>query len=505
MRALRALSSKAKAFASFRHSRHGPFITRPKIPDGLFAANRHSHPDIELSRLRGFVRTCVDWEWFLLLVIAPLLFFAGPTVIPLLAVVPGLWVCRKLASGRLIPKTSLNPAILTLAITLLVSLIFTYERSTSAEAAAGLVLSIGVYFAVVHQSSTPRRWAVALVAYLTGGTVLAAIAPLGTEWLYKVELFAPITRSLPPRLYQFMGPEGTFHPNIVAGTLLWILPVMLGVAVQSLTARRISAPRQNYRRETIGGLLSMVALLIVMSVFVLLQSRGAYMGFLLSLTAIGAVAAHYWGGMKPASILGLLTLGLALAGVVGFLSFGGVAMMAAGNLLDVPAHFVSALKGYSGIPTRLELWSRVIMAVKDHPLTGLGIGAFQPAVWRLYPLQTISREINFVHPHNHLLSAAVDLGIPGLVAYVWIWVQTVRMLFRTWRTASTNWTKILVLGFSGSLLAYFIYGMTDAIALGTKPGVVWWYMLGLIAALHNGVTQEKGWEQGLLSGDPRVA
>ena len=449
--------------------------------------------------LRKFVSFCSAWEWFLLILIAPLIFFAGPNAIPLLALVPGLWICRKLSSGRLIPRTSLDLPILVLAIALTASLIFTYDMSRSAEAAAGLVLSIGVYFAVVHQSSTPRGWTLALVAYLAGGTALAAIALFGTEWLYKVELFAPITRSLPPRIYQLIGPEGTFHPNIVAGTLLWILPVLLGVTVQRFTDSAVAGLRQNRRGEKIGTLLLVLALLMVFSVFVLLQSRGAYIGFLLSLAGVGAVAAHNWGGVKPVSVLGLLTAGVALAGLVGFLTFGGYPALAEGKLLDVPARFVSALRGYSGIPTRLELWSHALMSVRDHPLTGLGIGAFQPAVWRLYPLELIPREIDFVHPHNHLLSAAVDLGIPGLAAYVWIWVMTALLLSKTWRMARTNWTKILVLGFGGSLLAYFIYGMTDAIALGTKPGVVWWYMLGLVVALYQGVAHENGWEQELQS------
>ena len=462
-------------------------------------AMQGNHKNAGPSMLRAIVNRCAGWEWLLLLAVAPLIFFAGSNAIPLLVAIPALWICRKLSSGRLIPRTPLDLPILVLAIALLASLILTYDMSRSAEAAAGLVLSISVYFAVVYQSSTPRRWTLALMAYLAGGTALAAIAPFGTEWLYKGELFAPITRSLPPRLYQIIGPEGTFHPNIVAGTLLWILPVVLGVVVLSFSARRTAASRRNRLGETIGRWLSMVALLILVSVFILLQSRGAYNGLILSLAAVAAVAAHHWGGMKLAPILGLLILGVAIAGMVGFLTFGGYAALSEESPLDIPARFVSALKGYGGIPIRLEYWSHALMAVRDHPLTGLGIGAFQPAIWQLYPLQTIPRELNFVHPHNHLLSAAVDLGIPGLMAYVWVWVVIALMLFRTWRISSTNWTKILVLGFGGSLLAYFIYGMTDAIALGTKPGVVWWYMLGLIVALYKGVAHKEGWEKDLPS------
>ena len=41
----------------------------------------------------------------------------------------------------------------------------------------------------------------------------------------------------------------------------------------------------------------------------------------------------------------------------------------------------------------------------------------------------------------------------------------------------------LGLGIVGSLVAFHVYGMTDAIALGTKPGVAFWMILALSAAL----------------------
>ena len=35
----------------------------------------------------------------------------------------------------------------------------------------------------------------------------------------------------------------------------------------------------------------------------------------------------------------------------------------------------------------------------------------------------------------------------------------------------------------GALLAHLVYGLTDAVALGAKPGLVFWLVLGLIAGL----------------------
>jgi len=34
------------------------------------------------------------------------------------------------------------------------------------------------------------------------------------------------------------------------------------------------------------------------------------------------------------------------------------------------------------------------------------------------------------------------------------------------------------------LLAHLLYGLTDAVALGAKPGVLFWMLLGLIAGLR---------------------
>ena len=42
----------------------------------------------------------------------------------------------------------------------------------------------------------------------------------------------------------------------------------------------------------------------------------------------------------------------------------------------------------------------------------------------------------------------------------------------------------LVIGLGGGLLAHLVYGLTDAVALGAKPGLLFWMLLGLIAALY---------------------
>jgi hypothetical protein len=45
-------------------------------------------------------------------------------------------------------------------------------------------------------------------------------------------------------------------------------------------------------------------------------------------------------------------------------------------------------------------------------------------------------------------------------------------------------SKLLALGLGGGLLAHFLYGLLDAVSLGSKPGFLFWMLLGLVAGYH---------------------
>jgi hypothetical protein len=47
-----------------------------------------------------------------------------------------------------------------------------------------------------------------------------------------------------------------------------------------------------------------------------------------------------------------------------------------------------------------------------------------------------------------------------------------------------NVQRLTVLGLGGGLFAHLLYGLTDAIALGAKPGLLFWMLLGLITGLY---------------------
>jgi uncharacterized membrane protein YeaQ/YmgE (transglycosylase-associated protein family) len=40
----------------------------------------------------------------------------------------------------------------------------------------------------------------------------------------------------------------------------------------------------------------------------------------------------------------------------------------------------------------------------------------------------------------------------------------------------------LAAGSACGLLAYYVFGLTDAIGLGEKPGIIYWMLLGVVGA-----------------------
>ena len=141
---------------------------------------------------------------------------------------------------------------------------------------------------------------------------------------------------------------------------------------------------------------------------------------------------------------------------------------------------------------RPEIWLRAVSAIQDFPWTGIGLGLFEPVIPQLYPYFVLADGIE--HAHNLFLQVGVDMGIPGLVAYLAIIFCTVaalaRPLQRPWRRTvqdqtsqserrrqSRNWA--LAAGTLASLAAMGVHGLVDAVTWGTKLAFLPWLLFAL--------------------------
>jgi putative inorganic carbon (HCO3(-)) transporter len=114
--------------------------------------------------------------------------------------------------------------------------------------------------------------------------------------------------------------------------------------------------------------------------------------------------------------------------------------------------------------------------ISDFPITGIGMNGFRRVMPVMYPALLTRPDVDVAHAHNHLLQVALDIGLPGLIAYLALWCGTAALLISVYPNSR------VISGLAAGMVAYFAFGTSDAIALGAKVGIFFWVALGIIVA-----------------------
>ena len=342
-----------------------------------------------------------------------------------------------------------------------------------------------LFFTVVRYASTRASWNAALLGFIGLGAGVALLGLVGAQWFTtKLTGLNALTARLPSLVSGLPGAEAGIHPNILAGSLLWLLPPAIFGAL-ALVRRPdwfVSDHGSSGRKSwlvPVGTIAVAGAAVLMAGVLALAQSRGAYLAAALTVLVLGLVMLPAR-GRRLVLIFGslVLVIGLWWANQTGWDRL--LADMA--NALPVGDNALST----GTFTERVEIWSRAQWAIRDAPVTGLGMDTFRVALPLLYPLLSYNPANPITHAHNELLQAALDLGLPGLAAFLALNLGAFAMLGRMLQ--ETGAVRLLALGLGGGLLAHFLFGLIDATALGGRPGVIFWVLLGLIASLYQQVT-----------------
>lgn len=395
------------------------------------------------------------YELLIVALIAPILAFP-PLNKPLLWIalaLPALWLFIGL------PRTKLNGSLLLLLIAIGVSLFATFDIFFSAPKALGVILGVAVFFALVRRFDDDRTVAVALDLFVLAGAVLAAVGLLGTNWLGKMPVLAKATAHLPMLIRGVPGQSEGFQPNAVAGALIVFIPVQLAMIVAGGARWRA---------------LRIATFVFTGAVLVLTQSRNGWLSLFI---AIVAWAVWQPRGARRWRVFATIAACLLIAAIV-------VVQMRT----IAEREFGSNIR--YDVAGRLELWSRAILMTEDFPLTGVGINGFRRVMPALYPAFLTPPQVDVAHAHNHLLTVAAEIGVPGLIAYLALWFGIAALIVETIRTTARRDTRWIAGGLGAAFIASFAFGMADVIALGAKVGIVFWMAMALVVALHARATAE---------------
>lgn len=409
-------------------------------------------------------------EAAILLAVTPFLLLMGGTLLSfgLAALLLALWLVQQLLNGQpLLPATPLRLPIVILLAAVLVGVLVSADRALSIPKALALFVSLG-WFRLLTTLSTSQRWLwISTLITIIIGLGLTLFGALTANWaLNKVAAIEPLVALLPtfPTLIPAVQEGGT-HPNVIGGTILFFVFLPLS----ALFAQR---------KQPLWQLLAIVALLLATFILLLTQSRSAWFGYACGCGLLLLLYSFVLPDGSPRPTIRLVTAlsALAAGSLLGFLAATG----RLAEIVDQP-QLDTALGSLSTINFRLEMWEWGLVAAQDFLFTGIGFGSFGQAVYRLYPLD-IPISYDFGHAHNQFLQVQLDVGIVGLVAYV----ATVGLaVWMGWHVArhGSHGRRHLAIGAVCSMVALHIFGMTDAIALGTTPSLLWWCLLALIVSL----------------------
>ncbi len=133
------------------------------------------------------------------------------------------------------------------------------------------------------------------------------------------------------------------------------------------------------------------------------------------------------------------------------------------------------------LDARVGIWSGGLCASGLSP-SRVGLGTFRRVVNLLYPLFLVPPDSDIAHAHNLLLQVGVDLGLGGLVGYVALMLADAVTAWRAARS-SDRFAGSAALGLLAGMIGLHVYGLADTLALGSKPGLLFWLALGLMVAL----------------------
>jgi len=469
------------------------------------------------------------WGWLALLAFAPLFVFITPATTPVLLVVPALLAALWVGGRPDCPwRTPLDGALLLLAVMILVSLWATFSIEFSLGKIAGLVLGLGLFQAVAAAGRrSPRMFGWQVATFLALGLGVAALGLVGMRVGDKLPGLAALLARLPRVLVSLPGAPDGLQPNEVAGVLLWVAPVALAVSAGAWQSTGAGGRRWLARGASAAAGLAGLALLGVM---VLSQSRSGLLGLAAGLAAMLYLA--LWSGRRwlaAALAPGRRRLWLLAAtlAAVALLSGAGLRywqpLAASVRQALAPSGADPASSNLlTSLDARVEIWSRAIYGIEDFPFTGMGLNTFRKLLFVLYPPFSVSPDAVLGHAHNTWLQVALDLGLPGLVAYLAAWLATGTMLLQSLQVGrdarggpsslgirrlpshlppppgagilqgdSSALTHAMAVGILGALAGSLVFGLTDTVALGARPGFLWWMMLGLaVVAWHHATGQD---------------
>lgn len=135
-----------------------------------------------------------------------------------------------------------------------------------------------------------------------------------------------------------------------------------------------------------------------------------------------------------------------------------------------------------GVATRLYVWKKALLLIKEKPWFGYGLETFE-IVFEKYSVEykrTFNDWVSVDRAHNNYIDIAFSLGLIGLGAYLAVIVTFLYHLFNLLKCAHDNFHKLLYAGILSAYCGYLINDLFIFSVVSVSP--TFWSLMGLTIA-----------------------
>ena len=286
-------------------------------------------------------------------------------------------------------------------------------------------------------------------------------------WLYQVGLWLQAHRPA-------VSAQVSFNSNVGGSILALLLPMILGICVWAWT--------KHHRKLLVLSILTLLPTLVGLA---LSQNRGAWLG----LSAAGLTSGLLAWEMRLRRLGGLsstrsLRYNNALI-IGGWLLVAGV-IWAASTLPTVGRLVGSPLDMGKSAIERIAIWQSMRPLVDDYLFTGSGLGS----TTMVYSSYVMMLHVGYLsYAHNLYLQIAIEQGIPGLIAFIWLISSAAHTVMNP--QADRVPGQSLRVAALASLTVLVVHGMVDAVPYVSAAVPLMFLPIGFTFAFHvvpNGVS-----------------
>ena len=328
---------------------------------------------------------------------------------------------------------------------LFISSAMSFARLGSLKVWAMYFVFVGFYFVIINTVKTKEQLYGLFKMFVISGALVALYGVMQyafgwtttNAWIDE-EMFEDATM----RVYSTLG-----NPNVLGEYLLLVLPV---AAVYMLKDKWKELSKYAY-----GAMFLVLALCLVLT-----QSRGCWIGFMLSVV----IFVTFYEG----KVWGLIPLVLCILPFVVPQTIVD-RLMSVGNMED------------SSTSYRVYIWMGTLGMMKHYWLGGIGMG--EAAYSQVYPFFSYNAIIA-PHSHNTFLQLLVEAGISGLLIFIIMQVVFMKKMSVVYRNGDKKSTdSMLALALASGVVGFLAQSMFDYTFYNYRVMAVFFMVMALGMAL----------------------